>query len=1520
MRSRRKSQNQSDLSSQDESQPEPKTKIRTRRSKNIDVEKMNNFAKNGKNKSENESKRTSDSTTDNESTDDHHSSAALSDDFVTNWEITSEDEQAEGPDQEGSNDEKIQAILAHKVNSDGSTEYFVKLQGKCYMDCKWVPSRELNNVMIKNYLKKHPNPPTPPFYDPQYDIIDFIVGEKDGKYLVKWKGLDYDNLTFEDEERIDKKLIQQFKKENKIPSLEERFLPPRPKPSDWKPIKTHNPSKKGLQLKSYQFDGLNFLTNAWFNHRNAILADEMGLGKTCQTTVFINYLSTVQKIPGPFLIVVPLSTISHWERELADWAPHLKVLSYYGIKERRKYQRIYEMFYPDTQLPKFNVLVTTYQYVTRDVNLFSTIKWRCVVVDEAHRLKNHKSQLINCIRQFDIDFKLLLTGTPLQNNIEELWTLLNFLDPDAFESMQDFENKFGELKESDQIIQLQSILKPLMIRRRKNDVEQSIIPLEEIIIECPMTQHQKAYYKSIFTRNLEYLSRGAHKDNKTNLLNISMELRKVCNHPYLIRGAEDQILIELRDRLGGFVSNEYAFVNDSLIRSAGKMILLDKLLEKLKKDGHRVLIFSQMTKMLDILQDYLKYKEYKFERLDGQVRGDLRQMAIDNFNDPNSEDFIFLLCTKAGGVGINLTTADTVIIYDSDWNPQNDIQATARCHRIGQTKEVKMYRFITAKSYERKMFETASVKLGLDQALLEQNNKKQHKEDLDKLLKLGAYYAFEDDENEKFNENEDIDTVLLKSTKIKHENIGNSSKFSFTQFELDESDSQVDLSAPDFWQKYLPDVVEDDLSLEGVSMGERRRIMREGADSEAASNAPTSQSNENSDWNKKKLGKVMSNFMKFGWGRWRVIYESSELSCHISDVKEACIVLLGWMIKASSDEHFPVLESIYNGSRSSETKEFEKLFKNYNDTKVSCSSSASKKLSRLDLLYFLNGAVGSCPNPPDDIIVPDIANQKPTEWWTDKDDQLLLHGAWQYGYMNYSDIKFTNTEEQVNMSALTSRLRNLIIGLKNAYMTYKENLNDENIPFNYETLKLTQEAVNKRDHKVILHYINYFGYPDVQQFKKVANLMSKSDKVIEDYLDAIINYCKGKNEFERILVDKIARPDKVLQRLEFFESVRKSTEKTDFRMDDAELIKYVAANGLIGLNSQDFITSRFGSENLESIIFKHLSKVVTGKQILPKSRSTLHNFVIPEYEKNEDGSPILPIKVNNLTIIKDLGKVVYDRKNYHNERYIFPVGYTAERQFTSLEQPNDKAWYLQQILDGGEYPIFRVEMINDKKKRVFEGNAPSKPWTEVVKAIENRKRQLKMGSQRCLTISGPEMFGLYSPLGSHLVQNLENADKCARFLRKKFKNDGDESDDEDGQATSPESKNRSGTDSDNEKKKVKNMDIKSKRNKSRENFESSQQAQSLIRSRPQRNAATRAKEKLELYFDFSEIADQTNDLELYSVMVPENQVVQRDRLDVPVPFSKDPLKAAVKRMAKKVEDDEENDADISSEAQVDSKQ
>lgn len=473
----------------------------------------------------------------------------------------------------------------------------------------------------------------------------------------------------------------------------------------------------------------------------------------------------------------------------------------------------YELYYKNAAYErlqgvyKFQVMITTFEVILSDCLELSKIRFVACIIDEAHRLKNRNCKLLEGLRMLAIDHRVLLTGTPLQNNVEELFSLLNYLDPAKFVSNEAFLEDFGDLKTEAQVDKLKNVLKPMMLRRLKEDVEKSVPPKEETIVEVELTNIQKKYYRAILEKNFQFLSKGGTSNNMPNLMNTVMELRKCCIHPFLINGAEEQIIDEYRQQ-----PRPAEGTVDAIIASSGKLVLIDKLLPKLKANGHRVLIFSQMVRCLDILEDYLCQRRYPFERIDGRVRGNLRQAAIDRFSRPDSDRFVFLLCTRAGGLGINLTAADTVIIFDSDWNPQNDLQAQARCHRIGQKKMVKIYRLICRNTYEREMFDRASLKLGLDKAVLQSMNTAKNgsadgqmsKKEIEDLLRKGAYGALMDEDNagDKFCE-EDIDTILQRRTmNIVIESEGKGSTFSKATFATSDNRTDIDIDDPNFWEKW----------------------------------------------------------------------------------------------------------------------------------------------------------------------------------------------------------------------------------------------------------------------------------------------------------------------------------------------------------------------------------------------------------------------------------------------------------------------------------------------------------------------------------------------------------------------------------------------------------------------------------------------------------------------------------------------------------------------------------------------
>ena len=428
-------------------------------------------------------------------------------------------------------------------------------------------------------------------------------------------------------------------------------------------------------------------------------------------------------------------------------------------------------------------------------NALQKFAWKYLIIDEAHRIKNENARFSQTVRLLHTQERLLITGTPLQNNLHELWALLNFLLPDIFSNSEQFDEWFNlevDDREAKQrmIGQLHKLLRPFMLRRLKADVEKSLPPKTETILYIGMSEMQKRLYKDLLSRNRDLVigktpagataaasggGGGGHGGgNRTAILNIVMQLRKCCNHPYLFQGAEDRNL----DPHGSH-----------LIDNCGKLVLLDKLLTRLAAKGHRVLIFSQMTRMLDILDDYLVSKGYQYCRIDGKTSYEERSDLIDSFNAENSTKFVFLLSTRAGGLGINLQTADTVVLFDSDWNPQADLQAQDRAHRIGQKKAVHVYRLVTENSIEEKVVERATQKLKLDAMVvqsgrLQENQKKLTKEDMLQAVKFGADAVFRSSESSI--SNEDIDTLIERGQKKmasmlqEHKDKGDAYDFSFT--------------------------------------------------------------------------------------------------------------------------------------------------------------------------------------------------------------------------------------------------------------------------------------------------------------------------------------------------------------------------------------------------------------------------------------------------------------------------------------------------------------------------------------------------------------------------------------------------------------------------------------------------------------------------------------------------------------------------------------------------------------------
>ena len=655
--------------------------------------------------------------------------------------------------------------------------YLVKWEGMSYFRALWMPgpwvwgvsAHAMRKAFAKREDAQHPKLRTEDAIPEDYlrtdivldirftSIVDIRTEEIDRarireveKALIKYKGLGYEDAVWEappspeDGERwldfvvaYNDWVLGRYVKPKTPSALKSKL--DKARTQDFAKLeKNEQPENvEGGQLMKYQIEGLNWLYYKWFTQKNCVLADEMGLGKTIQIIAFLATL-VADWTCFPFLVVVPNSTCPNWRREIKRWAPTLRVVAYYGSRESRDLAYKHELFPDQSKELRCHVVVTSYDAASDDSSrrFFRSVNWQALIVDEGQRLKNDKNLLYSALGQLKAPFRILLTGTPLQNNQRELFNLLHFLDAtyDAAQLEKDYEeldaNKIGELHD---------MIRPFFLRRTKAQVLTFLPPMAQIIVPVSMTIVQKKVYRTILAKNPELMkaifsSEATLKQGeRASLNNILMQLRKCLCHPFVYNKS-----IEERN-----VS--YTTSHRNLVDASAKLKLLELLLPKLQERGHRVLVFSQFLDMLDIVEDFLDGMQFRYQRLDGSISSLHKQKRIDEFNAPDSPIFAFLLSTRAGGVGINLASADTVIILDPDFNPHQDIQALSRAHRIGQSKKVLCFQLVTRASAEERIMQMGRKKLALDHVLIQEMDADDaDQNDLVSVLRHGANELFED--------------------------------------------------------------------------------------------------------------------------------------------------------------------------------------------------------------------------------------------------------------------------------------------------------------------------------------------------------------------------------------------------------------------------------------------------------------------------------------------------------------------------------------------------------------------------------------------------------------------------------------------------------------------------------------------------------------------------------------------------------------------------------------------------------
>jgi SWI/SNF-related matrix-associated actin-dependent regulator of chromatin subfamily A member 5 len=481
---------------------------------------------------------------------------------------------------------------------------------------------------------------------------------------------------------------------------------------------------QGGELREHQLEGISWLRALHKQGCPGILGDEMGLGKTLQTITFLGMLrfgldrDAPTNDRAPSLIVCPLSVLNSWMSEFKRWCPQLKVALAHTTCDSEIKRLKSEVL---SNILEYDAVITTYEVMRGALrNILSKVAvWRYFIMDEAQRIKNEESDVSIAARRIRCRGRLLLTGTPLQNNLHELWSLLNFILPQTFRESEPFDSAFdlqGKVVVDNAVLdKAHYALRPFLLRRLKSEVELNLPGKKVVRVSVPLSEAQRFWYRQLLIKDKDVISRisaGAagesgdvvdgtvlrpESNDHKRLQSLMMQLRKCCNHPFLFDGADPNPSI----------------TDENIVSASGKMRLLDRLLPELKAMGHRVVIFSQFTRTLDVLEDYLIWKGYELRRLDGNVSRVRRTVSMLEFQMRPSI-FAFLMTTRAGGLGVTLTAADTVIMFDSDWNPQVDLQAHARCHRIGQSKPVIVYQLVTHGTVEERMVQRANKKLYMD--------------------------------------------------------------------------------------------------------------------------------------------------------------------------------------------------------------------------------------------------------------------------------------------------------------------------------------------------------------------------------------------------------------------------------------------------------------------------------------------------------------------------------------------------------------------------------------------------------------------------------------------------------------------------------------------------------------------------------------------------------------------------------------------------------------------------------------
>ena len=1292
---------------------------------------------------------------------------------------------------------------------DDSIEILVKWKTWALTHCSWVSlptlaaALNLASPRLAKFWEKHPRSNGEAVAVPREclevtRVLAVRDGEDGGEMLVRWGGgLGYDEATWETEEWVRTNAASAFARYEEVLSRCVEKVAASTTRIASSPVseEDHPPSREWYGgeanvLRKYQREGVRWMAhNLLSANRGCVLADEMGLGKTAQSLALIDYVLRSEQITpdpmikprGPALVVVPLSTLVNWEREAARWAPGAHVVPYVGNPTARTVIRQHEFVYDQTDLDpdvvyKADVVLTTYEMVQADRSTLSKIPWSCLVVDEAHRLKNSEGRAVRDLNTLDFAGRVvLLTGTPLQNDTAELWSLLNFVDGRRFADKEDFESKFGAVKKAGQVEALHKVLAPYLLRRLKQDVEHKLPPRVETLIECELMPLQKKCYRALFERNFKFLRHGCNDDRAlANFNNVMMEVRKCCQHPFLLDGVEtafvaQQALQKQRARTTASITQ--------LAGSSGKLQLLDKLLPRLKAGGHRVLIFSQMTRVLDVLEDYSRSRGHSYERLDGGVTGRARQAAIDRFCGPedapadalNDGAFLFLLSTRAGGQGINLVAADTVIVFDSDWNPQNDAQALARAHRIGQTKPVQVYRLVMRGTYERDMLDRAAMKLGLEQAIFGgvQTGEKSSggagagRAEIERLLKHGAYAAIAEDTDEgdkKAKEwgAEGIDGILSRSERRVVEASDNTdaetdpnaykSMFATATFSGTEGGGadEIALDDPEFWEKLMPEAAaaeklreEEEAAEEALRLAEEKKADASGTRGRAVVEKREFQ------WSWAERKSVVDKLCTFGFGQWSAVHAAAKLDdnktpAHVAAfcrrycitaartlATDACPFLLDAACSEAGRDELAIPKN-EGGKNTLDTVFAEALFTKY------VLQRAHEEIARLELMQPLINVVknagghGAALAPDNGEWLTDRHEVKnvethcdsPAPWWSSRDDRGLLVGMLRHGWGRWDAIL---KDQELGLEASWEKA----IAVANGVVE-SPSPDDAGPPITGRRSKRKRSSLGGAS-------------PNSAEASKENTPVNKSKK------------SKPSVTPEKIYLTETAVMGVVAVEWPLNRVLSLRVRRLCAALGGKLAVAPPSAKPPREKKVRERKPGAPGPRGPRAAAMGNMDKV---------ERAKLQNVKLPRDKK---GAVILPVGPVQGVTLECLGAVQPpDKLGYHSAAYILPVGYRTARQYMRCDKPNgDRTRYVQEILEGDSGPDFKLTADDGLDEPIVAKSATA-AWAEVLRRVTAARAALGEEPKKT-AISGPEFFGYSLPHIRLLVEELPGVDQCEEY-------------------------------------------------------------------------------------------------------------------------------------------------------------